>query len=349
MIGHRFIFLILLLLSNGVLHADELRMPENAPRPLKIGVAMTVNTISNVNEKSNTIEASVDIQLRWKDTELAFNPQEAGMNRMEFNRDAATTKLAAIWTPALTLSNATIQHKEQGLFIYADGTVVLIQRVKGVFDVKFRLDAFPFDTQSLAIRIVSEKYNTNQIELTHNQYDINDSGLNSRIQLSDWEPGQLKFVTLSTQGWDGQYYPETQAQIILTRNPYAHFLLILMPFFLIILVPTSTVLYSKIPIHFQMNYWGSAILSLLALSFTYSIRYPALNSDSLVSQLIIIGAVYMAVMSVLNLTLFNREYSNQWFSNKFIVPEIISYLRWSIPIGVIGLILTRVMLTAFIV
>ena len=349
MMSYRFIFLILLVLSNSVLAADEIRMPENAPRPLKIGVAMTVNTISKINEEAGTIEANVDLQLRWKDAGLAFNPQETGMNRLEFNNEFAENKLKDVWTPALTLANATIHHKKQVLFIYADGTVLLIQRVKGVFDVKFKLEAFPFDTESFTVRIVSERYNTNQIELTHNQYDINDSGLRNGIKISGWKPEQLNFTSLSTQGWDGRYYPETQANIIVTRDPQGHLLLILMPFFLVTLLPTFAMLYTKIPLQFQLNYTGGAILSLIALTFTYKVRYPALTSDSIIVQLILIGAIYISAILLLNITLFNREQSNTLFSNRFITEEIISYLKWAMPLALLGLVLSRVMLTALIV
>ena len=162
-------FLMLMLLSIGTLLADEMRIPENTPRPLKIGVAVFVNNIAKVNDQTGTFEASLDIQLRWKNVDRAFNTQAMGTNRLDFEHDSAVKKIASIWTPALTLSNATIQSMEQGLFIYADGTVVLIQRVKGVFDAQYRLDAFPFDTQNLPVHIVSERYNTNQIELVQDQ------------------------------------------------------------------------------------------------------------------------------------------------------------------------------------
>ncbi len=349
MISYRLIFLILLMLSNGVLAADEIRMPENALRPLKVGVAMFVNNITKVNEQASTIEATVNVQWRWKDKGLAFNPQETGMNRMEFNRDSAAKKLTEIWTPALTLANATIQHKEQGLFIYADGTVVLISRVKGIFDVKFRLDAFPFETQSLAVRILSERYNTNQIELTHNQFDINDSGLSQHVQLSGWQAQQLNFTTLSTQGWDGQYYPETQAHIVLARTPYAHLLLILMPFFLIMLIPTIGSFHIKMDLDKRLGLWSGSTLSLIALSFTYSTRYPALTPDSIITQLIVIGVFYQIVMIFLTITLLNPKYTEQWIPNKIITSTLIAYLHWAMPLGFLGLIISRVMLTALIV
>lgn len=344
MIRRLLVFLILMVLSNGVPHADERRMPENTPRPLKVGVAVFVTNISKVNDQADTIEGSLDLQLRWKNPDLAFNTKETGTNRMVFDHESATKKLAGIWTPALTLTNATIQSLEQGLFIYADGTVVLIQRVKGVFDAKYRLNAFPFDTQYLPIHITSERYNTNQIALIQDQSDINNSGLDKEINLLSWQPKRLKFVASSSRGWDGQFFPEIQAQIVLVRLPTAYILMTLMPFFLVMLIPTIATFFIPLDMDKRLSYCASSILALVALSFTYSARYAMLPPDSITTQLILIGSGYQIVMILLSVTLLNPHNANRWFSNTFIIPEIIRYIRWAIPLALIGLVLTRVML-----
>jgi hypothetical protein len=286
--------------------------------------------------------------LRWKNPYLAFNAQKTGTNRMEFDHESATKKLADIWTPALTLANATIQSLEQGLFIYADGTVVLIQRVKGIFDAKYRLNAFPFDTQNLPIHITSERYNTNQIALIQDQSDINNSGLRKEIRLLSWQPKRLKFVASSTRGWNGQLFPEMQVQIVLTRLPTAYILMTLMPFFLVMLIPTIATFFIKLDMDKRLGYCASSILALVALSFTYSSRYAMLPPDSITTQLILIGSGYQIVMILLSVTLLNSHNANRWFSNKLIIPEIISYLRWAIPLALIGLVLTRVILISLI-
>ncbi|QFY41920.1 hypothetical protein F6R98_04135 [Candidatus Methylospira mobilis] len=349
MMRHILTLLLLIFVSEGVLHAEELQIPENAPRPLKVGVAVTVNNISKINDQVGTMEAEVDVQLRWKDPDLVFDSRVVGMNRMEFNHESAEKKLAGIWTPALTVANVTMQSTEKGLFIYPNGTVVLIQRVKGVFNVKYRLDAFPFDTQSLAVSIVSEKYDTNQIELVHDQRDINDSGLGKDVRLSAWRPQALTFSSSYTSGWDKRNYPAMQAKIVLVRNSFPHLLMIVMPFFLVMLVPTIGMFYTKLGIQFRLNFWAGSVLALIALSFTYAQRYSGLPPDSIITQVIVIGAGYQTLMTVLTVTLFDQDYTDRYFSNTVLVQEIIIYLRWAIPLGLAGLILSRIMLTAYIV
>ena len=340
--------LMLMLSSNGILHADQMGMPENTPRPLQIGVAVFVNSITKVNDQDGTFEGSLDVQLRWKNTDLAFDTKQMGTNRLEFEHDSSVQKLKSIWTPSLTLANATIQSIEQGLFIYADGTVVHIQRVKGVFDANFRLDAFPFDTQNLPIRIVSERYNTNQIALIQDQRDLDNSGLSKDIKILSWQPKRLKFVASRTRGWNGQFYPEMQAQIVLARVPTAHLLATIMPFFLVLLIPTIATFFIRIEMDKRLSYISSSILALVALSFTYTSLYAMLPPGSMTTQLILIGSGYQIVMILLTVTIFNPHNANRWFANKFIIPELISYLRWAMPLALAGLVLTRVLLISLI-
>ncbi|MCX7099373.1 MAG: hypothetical protein NTV43_15870 [Methylococcales bacterium] len=342
-------FLLLVLFLGQTAYAHEISMPKNAPRPLKIGVAVFVNNISKVNDQTDNFEASVDIQLRWKDNDLAFNTHKQGSNRLEFKYDAVEQKLASIWSPALTLANANIQSKAQGLFIYADGTVVLIQRVKAVFDAPYRLDAFPFDTQNLPIHLLSERYNTHQIALIQEQADLDNSGLRKGLSLLSWEPQRLKFVASSTRGWNGQFYPEMQAQIVLSRMPTAYLLATLMPFFLVMLIPTIATFFINLDTDKRLGYLSSSILALVALSFTYSSRYAMLPPGNITTQLVVIGSGYQIVMILLSVTIFNQINAKRWFTNTFIIPEIASYLRWAVPLAMLGLVLTRVLLIALIV
>lgn len=247
-------FFILLLLSNDLLHAEVLQAPENAPRPIKIGVSVFVINISKINDQTNSFEAILDLRLRWKDSELTFDSRTMGTNRLMFSHEEATKKLETIWTPKLILGNATIQGTEHGVFINADGMVTYIQRVKAIFDTKYELNAFPFDTQNLSVLITSERYKTNQIVLTQDQYDINNSGLSKDMRLSGWQAKKINFVRSFKRGWDGQYFPEMQADIAITREPSAHLFAILIPFFLVMLIPTIGTLYMRFAIDTRLGY-----------------------------------------------------------------------------------------------
>lgn len=73
-----------------------------------------------------------------------------------------------------------------------------------------------------------------------------------------------------------------------------------------------------------------------------------LPSDAIIMQLIVIGSGYQITMILFSVTLFNPQNTDRWFSNPFVIPETIKYLRFAIPLGLIGLVITRILLTSLV-
>ena len=336
------------LVGNAHAQDDTAPLPSGVPLPLRVGVAVFLNDAGKVNETTGNYEASIDLRYRWRDPSLAFDTKQAGADRMEFNSEQMAAKLRKMWNPRLTIANqnGNLQRAEGGLFIYADGTVEHIQRLKLVLDTRYRLAAFPFDTQALTVRILSTRYTVNQIALVQDQNDINASGVKETISIPGWTAKRIDFSSARSRGWNGDSYPEFESKVFIQRQPFGHLFGIFTPFLLILLVPTIMTLYVKADIAPRMTLWGASILALIALNFTFSVRYPALGSDSLVQQIMTIGFGFQLLMIVVTVTLLNPQVSEKWF-NKNVLPEVIWFLRWSVPVALIGLVVTRSMLTAF--
>jgi hypothetical protein len=171
--------------------------------------SLFVNNISKINEASNTFESQFDLRYVWKDPQLAFDTGEMGTNRLEFGQEAAVATLATIWNPQIKITNIVEKEAQivPGLFIHYDGKVELIQRVKATFETKLNLDAFPFDTQSLLVAMLSSKYNSNQIALTQDQEDINESGLDPELKVNGWNPQGITFKMNQIRAWNGAFLP----------------------------------------------------------------------------------------------------------------------------------------------
>lgn len=339
---------LLLAAAGGARAQEEAPLPNGVPLPLRVGVAVFLNDAGKINEQNSTYEGSVDVRFRWRDPALAFDAKAVGGDRQEFSAEQAAAKLKKMWSPRLTIANqvGNAQRTEGGMFVYADGTVEHIQRIKAVFDTKYRLAAFPFDTQALTIRILSTRYTVNQIALVQDQGDINASGFPETMALSGWFAKRIDFAASRSRGWNGDTYPEFEARIYIERLPFAHLFLVFTPFLLIMLVPSVMTLYAKADVAPRMTLWGASILALIALNFTFSVRYPALGSDSLVQQVMTIGFAYQLFMIAVTVTVLNPQVADKWFS-KPVQAEIVGFLRWSVPLALVGLILTRSLLTAF--
>lgn len=292
-----------LLVSGSAARAQD-TLPAGVPLPVRVGVAVFLNDAGKISEQAGTYEASIDVRYRWRDPAQKFDVKTAGGDRIEFSADAMTDKLKKMWSPRLTIANqvGNPQRVEGGVFIYADGTVEQIQRLKVSLDSKYRLAAFPFDTQALGVRILSTRFTINQLALVQDQNDINASGIRETMSIGGWTPKRTEFSASRSRGWNGDSYPELEGRFLMQRQPFTYLFAILTPFFLTLLVPTIMTLYVKADVAPRMTLWGASVLALIALSFTFSVRYPALGSDSLVQQLIAIGFGFQLFMICMTVT-----------------------------------------------
>lgn len=321
-------------------------LPVNSPRPLKIGVNFVLNSISKINEGLGEFEASIDLQLRWRDASLAFDPKSTGTNRLAYGFEQATAKVDQIWSPPIDIVNMKGKpiFLEPSLMMYSDGTVMYIQRIKAVFESKFKLAPFPFDTQHLKVQLLSNRYNTADIQFVQNQSEINHSGLRPGAHVVGWHLKEVEFIPSSIRGWNGDTLPRFEASIIMSREPITH-LFVFAPLLLILIVPTILTLYVPGEVGVRLTTWSGAMLALIAMIFTLDLRYPALESDSILSQMIAILFGYQFLMMCLTMTVLNPHLAEK-VKNPFIISEVIKFLRWSVPAGLAILITIRILLTA---
>ena len=283
--------------------------PSNVALPIKVGVALFVNNINKISEANNTFECQFDLRYVWKDPRLVFDTGEMGTNRLEFGQEAAIAKLATIWNPQIKITNIIEKDAQivPGLFIHYDGEVELIQRIKATFETKLNLDAFPFDNQSLLVAMLSSKYNSTQIALAQDQDDLNESGLDPDLKVNGWKPQGISFKMTQLRAWNGAFLRQIEARVSMRRIPNAILGSIFTPFLLTLIVPTIFTFFANVDLAPRLVAWSGSILALVALTFTFSVRYPWLGSNSLVSQIFTAGHTYQMLSVILSISLFNPD------------------------------------------
>ncbi|MDB5101851.1 MAG: hypothetical protein JWM80_6272 [Cyanobacteria bacterium RYN_339] len=322
--------------------------PPNVQMPLNVGVALYVTNLGKINEGANTYEGSFDLRMRWHDPRLAFNAKDEGTDRLEFGNERAIEKLGQIWNPQISITNMNEKDAQvsPGLFIYEDGDVDFIQRVKAPFETKFALAAFPFDSQSLPMILLSSKYTVNQLAMTQTQEDLNASGLKDGLKIRGWTPGRMEYTFSRIRAWNGDFVPQMEARVTIKRVPNSHLGVLFTPFLLTMLVPSLITLFAKADVAPRLTAWAGSILALVALNFTFSVRYPSLDNDSLVAQLVTTGFSYQMIMVMLTITLFNPPVAEK-LMNRFMLAETLNITKWAIPAVFFGILLTASMRTAF--
>ena len=121
--------------------------------------------------------------------------------------------------------------------------------------------------------------------------------------------------------------------------------IILIPYLLVLLVPTILTLFVESGVETRLGSWGDAILAMVALYFTYAVLFPAASLDSLVGELISIGFAFQFLMVILTTTLLNPRLAPR-LGDKDVIAEILVFLRWGLPLGLIGTVVTCLLINA---
>ncbi len=318
-------------------------IPDNIEKPLKIGVTLVLNNLINLDEKQGTFEANVDFTLTWNNPNEAFDPKTVGTSIKYFDEQQTPEALKEMWYPEVTISNMEkIVSDVPFLSVRSDGTLVYIQRLKAQFKIHPELRAFPFDSQSLTFYLEATENTTSEVKFTQSQTEINHSGVRPGVGLSGWEMKGIEFSHSLGRSVGGGFYPRFDAKISMDRISMPH-LFAFAPLFLIMLSPTIMTLFSETTLGTRLTAWGGALLTLIATMFALNQKYPALESDSILTQITSIVLGYQFLMILLSMSFLNPNFAKR-FRNPYMVSEMISYIRWAIPALTIILVLTSVLL-----
>ena len=165
------------------------------------------------------------------------------------------------------------------------------------------------------------------------------------MRVSGWKVLRPGFSSTRARGWNGDYFPQFEASVTLVRDPFSHILVIFIPFVLVLFVPTMMTLYAKVDVGPRLTAWAGSILALIALNFTLTVRYPALDASSLVSLVVAIGLCFQLAMVLLTITFLHPPVAEKMIG-KPLSEEITSWLRWGVPVSVVVFVVMQSFLTA---
>ncbi len=324
------------------------QMPTQLEKPLPVGVSLHLIKVYKISEATGSFDAKIDLVLKWHDQALSFDPKLHGTDHLIFKMDEATKKLNGIWNPKIVISNLHDNPNilESSLKISSQGFVTFTQRIKGTFQTHFSLISFPFDSHKLTIMLRSSLYNNMLVEFKQSQKESDQSGISEDALPDGWTFKYIDFSGENIKGLEGYFYNTFSANINIKRVPTGH-LFAISPLLLIIFVPTILTLYSSIDIVPRLGAWSGALLALIAMSFTLNIRYPSLESNSILSEIIGIVASYEFIMILITMTIFNPSFS-LCKRYTYLIDELKVIFRWAIPCLLILLILFVTLITSIL-
>jgi hypothetical protein len=154
----------------GLVDSDTLPPPDVAAfvsppaEPTKVAIGLYLLGLSHVDPPSApfpSFGAEVFLDLVWHDPRLAFDPQEAEVDRKVYQDHAVEVQLDEMWWPNFELENGEGQRHiaARTLVIEPDGKVEYTERFDSRFHMEVDLRTFPFDQQTFHVEIESFAWN----------------------------------------------------------------------------------------------------------------------------------------------------------------------------------------------
>jgi Neurotransmitter-gated ion-channel ligand binding domain/Neurotransmitter-gated ion-channel transmembrane region len=217
--------------SSKLSEADSVKLTP-LKLPVKVSIGLYLSNLAEINQASETFDAAGYLMYSWRDSRLAYKPQQ--------NETSRGSSLDKIWHPAIEMVNfKSSTNSDTSIDILPDGTVLAQERFAKTLSSGLTLQKFPFDRQSLQVVLESLKYDDRTVELGADSPKIS-IGTDSFVSLSEWQIGAVTGTnSKSFFPPENLYYSRVTVQVPVTRNYGFYVLKVMMPLLLITIASWS--------------------------------------------------------------------------------------------------------------
>ncbi|MGI9260518.1 MAG: hypothetical protein ACR2QR_00710 [Woeseiaceae bacterium] len=235
-----------------------------------ISLAVYINDIDVIDDVSQRFNIDMFINIAWQDSRLAL-PLDGDASVMR------TIPASDVWTPrGLVLNDRGLEHQlPLNVDVDSMGNVVFRQRLLGELAVDLNFREFPFDTQQLAISVVSYQYTPDEIHLSaESMFDANTESFSAegwQFRLLDVEPGNLEIPAA------GIVRPQMTFVVEAQRNYQYYILTMFLPMSLIIFMSWTAFWIQPNVVNPRISISTASIFTLIALGFSIRLSLPQVS------------------------------------------------------------------------
>ncbi|XP_063889093.1 glutamate-gated chloride channel alpha-like [Scylla paramamosain] len=221
-------------------YQQDLRPKTPNGDPLKVGVSMKINGISEVNLEQMSILFEVYLRVSWRDTRLVF-PHSSVNASSDASKSSSNTQqektsmtvspalLKKVWVPDVfirgtrSLDTFTFLQKFQGVTISSDSTVFtsVMMQLKLVCSMSFYM--YPFDVQRCTVHIKSYIYQLHELALEWMLPGLStDDDLKRQLAGYDFSVKILNGTTCSCNKCVPETSPCLRVHLVLRRHSFIH-------------------------------------------------------------------------------------------------------------------------------
>ena len=327
------IALIALLLSwlaiSGQASADDITgtRPGAGGAADEVSVSLVLLDIVGVDNRAQTFDADLYIEVSWPDPRLAA----PGDGANEFRRFT----LDEVWLPRLVIINdrGLDGLLPEAVMVDRQGTVVLRQRLAGPLAVDLDLRRFPFDTHRLPIEIVSYQYSPEEVVFSHESLMI--------AKFDDLSGGGWTFEALDPEFSvfrirdDGRGSSLLEFAVLAQRDARYYLITLSLPMTLILCLAWLVHWLPPDLIPARMGMASATVFSLIALGISFRLSMPeiayltAADRFVLFSTLLLIASLAVAVTAT------------RWVKKERpdAADRLTRQARWVFPVLYVGILL----------
>jgi hypothetical protein len=285
--------------------AASAETPPPAERPVQVEVGFFLVNLSSVAERSETFDADIYLSFRWRDARLAF----AGTEPRRFLEEAAVAQLEDTWWPQIELVNtAEPDITNRALTISPDGTVLYTLGLTSEFRTNLDLRRFPFDRQTLDIRVQSFLWTVDEMVFVPDGKRV---GFTPESTFEGLVPTRVTAEIRQSElaAW-GDVFSEFVALVDVERRANFYLWTVFAPVSLIFLISCTVFAVDFENIHDRVGISLAALLACIATQFAISFNLPQISYLTIIDRIFLVtyGCIALGVfVSTVQATLLRDD------------------------------------------
>jgi hypothetical protein len=240
--------------------------PEGMPTEMTVGAYLL--DLQHINDAEQTFSADFFFVMAWRDERL--------LNVAGRSLAGCRLPMESIWAPRVVILNERTTSKsfEDRVDVGPDGHLEYSQRFRGVFTNRLDLRDFPFDRQTLSIRVVLGRTRAEDVTFLLDER----TGRAEEFSIADWT------VTGSSVEYEPfglptaeRRYPQVTYRLEVRRNRAYYAQKVFLPLILIVCMSWAVFWIDPKLVPPQIGISTSAVLTLIAFLFSLAYTLPRLS------------------------------------------------------------------------
>ena len=283
----------------GAHQSPSLRLtrPDADKGPTKVYGGVWLIDIDSIDSSAQNFVANVFVIFRWKDPRLV---DPTGQRR--------TYEINEVWNPGIQIANEigiVRRTFPEIVDVAPDGTATYRQRFVGPFSQPLDLNAFPFDTQTFRVQVLSPGNTPEDVQFERDPEWV-DSGLPKAggiakdISLPDWSIVDYDTVEAPYAAGPKMRVAGFAFDFTAKRDTWHYIWKVILPLLLIVMMSWSVFWIDPSHAGTQIAVATTSMLTLIAYRFAIDTQVPRVPYMTKMDQFIVVGTglIFLTLIQV---------------------------------------------------